>query len=231
MNTAKHNYILILLFLNFSCTPKGEYVQEDGLESFSVKGLEDHIRVLASDEFEGRKPFTDGEKKTLQYLESQFSALGLEPGNGDSYFQEVPMVEITPNADSIMHVKGARENFTLRGFHDFVISSQRTDSTIVWKNEPLVFAGFGIVAPEYNWNDYENLDVKNKIVVVLVNDPGFGGDDTTFFKGNTMTYYGRWTYKFDVRRLRADIPNDPAVKTLARQNTSAGFPICQQVFT
>jgi Zn-dependent M28 family amino/carboxypeptidase len=188
---------LILAGLLLCCSSKDTYVHEDGLESFNVKTFEDHIKVLASDEFQGRKPFTEGEEKTLRYLEAQFAAIGLEPGNGNSYFQEVPMVEITPEADSVMKVSAGRKNLVLRGFHDYVIGSQRTDTLVTWKNEPLVFAGFGIVAPEYDWNDYANLDVKNKIVVVLVNDPGFGGDDTTFFKGNTMTYYGRWTYKFE----------------------------------
>ena len=188
---------LLFAVVFLSCSSKDNYVQNDGLESFTVKGLENHVKILSSDDFQGRRPFTVGEKKTIQYLEKQFSELGLEPGNGESYLQEVPMVEITPYADSLMRVKGVRESFTLKGFHDYVINSQRTDSSVIWKDEALVFAGFGIVAPEYNWNDYENLDVKNKIVVVLVNDPGFGGEDSTFFKGNTMTYYGRWTYKFE----------------------------------
>lgn len=189
-------FLLIVLLVS-SCSQKDPCVEDDGLLAFSAEGLENHIKILASDEFQGRKPFTEGEKRTVQYLETQFSKLGLEPGNRDSYLQEVPMVEITPDADSIMHVKTTSGNLTLRGFHDFVIGSQRTDSSVTWENEPLVFAGFGIVAPEYNWNDYEGLEVKDKIVVVLVNDPGFGGEDSTFFKGNTMTYYGRWTYKYE----------------------------------
>ena len=193
---------LCLAFLFSSCADRGTsetgvYVHEDGLEHITLQGLEGHVKVLASDAFQGRKPFTAGEEKTLEYLQAKFKEIGLEPGNGDGYLQEVPMVEITPTVDSIMQVQTSRGNFTLRGFHDFVINSERTDSSITWENEPLVFAGFGIVAPEYNWNDYENLDVKDKIVVVLVNDPGFGGDDSTFFKGNTMTYYGRWTYKYE----------------------------------
>ena len=197
MSTLKRIHHISLVALTFLSCSQDHYVREDALNAITLEGLEDHVRVLASDEFHGRKPFTEGEKKTLQYLETQFRELGLEPGNGDSYLQEVPMVEITSNTDSIMHVKSPRGSFTLRGFHDYVISSPRTDSAIKWQNEPLVFAGFGIVAPEYNWNDYEGLDVKDKIVVVLVNDPGFGGDDSSFFKGNTMTYYGRWTYKFE----------------------------------
>lgn len=187
--------LIVLLFT--TCRDKAGYVAEDGLDVFSVENLENHIAILASDEFEGRKPFTAGEKKTLEYLEKQFAIMDIEPGNGASYFQEVPMVEITPTADSIMRIRAGNTDITLRGFYDYVINSQRPGSRVDWKNEPIVFAGFGIVAPEYQWNDYENLDVKGKIVLVLVNDPGFGGDDSRFFKGNAMTYYGRWTYKFE----------------------------------
>lgn len=176
---------------------RDNYVQDGAAEAITLHGLEKHVKVLASDEFQGRKPFTEGEVKTLEYLQSQYKALGLEPANGNSYLQEVPMVEITPTADSVMMIRTKSKEVRLRGFHDFIINSQRTDPLITWDNEPLVFAGFGIVAPEYDWNDYEGLDVKGKIVVVLVNDPGFGGEDSTFFKGNTMTYYGRWTYKFE----------------------------------
>jgi Zn-dependent M28 family amino/carboxypeptidase len=189
--------LAVLAFLLFSCSPKNKVEPDDGLQSFTVAGLEQHIATLASNDFQGRRPFTEGEKKTLAYLQEKFRELGLEPGNDTSYLQEVPMVEITPSADSIMHVKGPNGNFTLKGFDDYVLNTQRTDPSMTWKDEELVFAGFGVVAPEYNWNDYEGLDVKNKIVLVLVNDPGFGGDDTTFFKGNTMTYYGRWTYKYE----------------------------------
>ncbi|HET7178386.1 MAG TPA: M28 family metallopeptidase [Chryseosolibacter sp.] len=196
----KHNRALLLFFLPLviACSSKEGGNNDDALKSFDQSRFESYIKVLASDEFQGRMPFTEGEEKTVAYLEKEFKALGLEPGNGDSYFQNVPMVEITPTADSIMQVKSSKgKTLRLRGFDDFIISSRHTEAEIDWKNVPLVFAGFGIVAPEYNWNDYENLDVKNKIVVVLVNDPGFGSGDSTFFKGNTMTYYGRWTYKFE----------------------------------
>ena len=145
----------------------------------------------------GRKPFTEGERKTLAYLEDQYKALGLEPGNGESYLQEVPMVEITTTASPVMEVKSKKGAFTLEGLKDYVIWTERTQETIELKDSDLIFAGFGIVAPEYNWNDYEGLDVKDKIVLVMVNDPGFGSEGTSLFKGNTMTYYGRWTYKFE----------------------------------
>ncbi len=190
--------ICSLFVLVFACTPKDEgFNREDGLTFFSTDGIAQHIKTLASDEFEGRRPFTVGEKKTLDYIEEQFKAIGLEPGNGTSYRQEVPMVEINATADSLLTVTGSQKEFKLTGFTDYVLWTERTDEAIEWKDEELVFAGFGIVAPEYNWNDYAELDVKGKVVLVLVNDPGFGGSDSTFFKGNTMTYYGRWTYKFE----------------------------------
>jgi Zn-dependent M28 family amino/carboxypeptidase len=189
--------VLMSCLVLFSCSRKAEYVHEDGLDAITLEGLSGHIKVLSSDDYQGRRPFTAGEQKTLEYLTAQYKALGLDDEDASGYLQEVPMVEISPGADSIMQVRSKKENFTLRGFHDYVINTQRPDSVVSWKDEEVVFAGFGIVAPEYQWNDYEGLDVKDKIVMVLVNDPGFGGEDTTFFRGNTMTYYGRWTYKFD----------------------------------
>jgi hypothetical protein len=130
-------------------------------------------------------------------LESKFKEMGLEPGNGDSYFQEVPMVSIITYPEQSMAFKGAQGSVVGEGLKDFVIWTQRTDSVVRIQDAEVVFAGFGIVAPEYGWDDYKNLDVKGKIVVVMINDPGFGSEDSTFFKGNTMTYYGRWTYKYE----------------------------------
>ena len=145
----------------------------------------------------GRKPFTEGETKTIDYLQKQFASIGLEPGNGNSYVQAVPMVNILATAAPEMQVKSAKGNFTLKAYDDYIIWTDKTDSSISLNNNELVFAGYGVVAPEYNWNDYEGLDVKGKVVMVMVNDPGFWSGDTTLFKGKTMTYYGRWTYKFE----------------------------------
>ncbi len=108
----------------------------------------------------------------------------------------MPLVEITPKADAVMKVQSAKGNFELKNLTDFVVTTQNTDSLISLQNDEVIFAGYGVVAPEYNWNDYANINVKGKIVLVLVNDPGFGVD-TSIFKGNTMTYYGRWTYKYE----------------------------------
>lgn len=174
-----------------SCSSKSESYQ------FQVADLEPNLITLSSDEFMGRMPFTEGEQLTTSFLESKFKEMGLEPGNGDSYFQEVPMVSIITYPGQSMAFKGPQGAVVGEGLKDFVIWTQRTDSVVRIQDAEVVFAGFGIVAPEYGWDDYKNLDVKGKIVVVMINDPGFGSEDPTFFKGNTMTYYGRWTYKYE----------------------------------
>ncbi len=169
----------------------------DGEAAFSADSLKLHVSVLAADSFMGRKPFTEGEKITINYLQQQFASAGLEPGNGNSFLQEVPMVNILATAAPAMQVQSAKGNFTLKAFDDYIIWTDKTDENISLDNSELVFAGYGVVAPEYNWNDYEGLDVKGKVVMVMVNDPGFWAGDTTLFKGKTMTYYGRWKYKFE----------------------------------
>ncbi|MBN8863763.1 MAG: M28 family peptidase [Sphingobacteriales bacterium] len=187
--------VLIALAVAGLASCKGD--DKEGLAAFSTDSLGLHIAQLSSDSFQGRKPFTEGETRTIQYLEQAFKNAGLEPGNGSSYFQEVPMVRITTTAAPTMQVRSAKSNFTLKGYDDYVIWTDKTDSVVSLDNSELVFAGYGVVAPEYGWNDYEGLDVKGKVVLVLVNDPGFNAHDSTLFKGKTMTYYGRWTYKFE----------------------------------
>ena len=169
----------------------------EGLSSLNIDSLTRNIIVLSSDSFQGRRPFTAGEIKTVNYLKKTYTSMGIEPGNGNSYFQEVPMVEITPDCDPTMEVQSPRGKFLLKNMNDYVIWTENTDPVISLANDEAVFAGFGIVAPEYNWNDYAGCDVKGKVVLVMVNDPGYGSGDSTLFKGNTMTYYGRWTYKFE----------------------------------
>lgn len=170
---------------------------QDGLAAFNVDSLKKDISVLASDEFQGRKPFSEGETKTIDFLKTQFAVAGLEPGNGESYIQDVPMVKITTTAAPAMTVESSKGKFDLKGFDDYVIWTDKTDPAVTLDKADLVFAGYGVVAPEYNWNDYEGLDVKGKVVLVLVNDPGYNAQDSSLFKGSTMTYYGRWTYKFE----------------------------------
>ncbi|WP_400192879.1 M28 family metallopeptidase [Hymenobacter sp. B81] len=156
-----------------------------------------HMQVLASDEFLGRKPFSAGETKTIGYLADELRKLGLQPGPDGSYFQNVPLVQITTTPAPTMQIAGKGQPFELQYQRDYVAVTEREQARIDLKNAPLVFAGYGVVAPEYGWNDYAGLDVKGKTVVVLINDPGFVTGDTTLFKGRAMTYYGRWTYKFE----------------------------------
>jgi Zn-dependent M28 family amino/carboxypeptidase len=189
--------LTVILVVEFTAchSPGGEpgaYVSP-----FNRDSLAAHIIVLASDSFQGRKPFSAGEEKTVAYLQNQFASMGLEPGNGNSFFQDVPLVEITSTPDPTMKVETAKGSFDLQNHKDYVLTTENTDSVISLNKDELVFAGYGVVAPEYHWNDYAGIDVKGKVVLVMVNDPGFGTADTSIFKGRTMTYYGRWTYKYE----------------------------------
>ncbi|HXP26311.1 MAG TPA: M28 family metallopeptidase [Steroidobacteraceae bacterium] len=157
----------------------------------------DHVRVLASDDFQGRKPGTPGEDKTVAYLIENFRKLGLKPGNGTSYVQQVPLVQITASADATLTVTGAGGTRNLVFGKDMVIWTKRAVPEISVAHSEMVFVGYGIVAPEYSWNDYANLDVHGKTVVVLANDPGYASKDPTVFKGGAMTEYGRDAYKVE----------------------------------
>jgi Zn-dependent M28 family amino/carboxypeptidase len=157
----------------------------------------DLVRVLASDDFQGRKPGTAGEDKTVNFLMENFHKLGLKPGNGASYVQQVPLVQISADADATLTVSGAGGSRSLLSGKDMVIWTKRAEPEIKVAHSEMVFVGYGIVAPEYSWNDYANLDVHGKTVVVLSNDPGYASKDPTVFKGNGMTQYGRDAYKFE----------------------------------
>ena len=192
----KHLFILYALFLVFhACAPKENF--QEAYDSISEDGLKARIKALASDEFMGRMPFTEGETKTINYLRDEFKKLGLKPGNGDSYFQEVPLVELTATVDPQMKITGGNEEINLNYWDDFVALTRRVTDSVRIENSEIIFAGYGTIAPEYDWNDYEGLEVEGKTVMVLINDPGFGTEDKSFFKGNEMTYYGRWTYKYE----------------------------------
>ncbi|WP_350634514.1 M28 family metallopeptidase [Pseudoalteromonas sp. GW168-MNA-CIBAN-0100] len=165
----------------------------NGYNSIQADELAKHVKVLASDEFGGRAPSSPGEKLTLDYLTAQFKALGLDPGNGDSYLQEVPLVSLEADANMVLSIGGKDYQYK----KDMVMGSSRISTQEGIENSELVFVGYGVNAPEYNWNDYEGLDVKGKTVVMLVNDPGFATKDPALFTGDAMTYYGRWTYKYE----------------------------------
>jgi Zn-dependent M28 family amino/carboxypeptidase len=157
----------------------------------------DHLRVLASDDFEGRKPGTPGEEKTVAYLVEQFRKLGLKPGNGESFLQQVPMIESVAGADASLSIAGRNGRLALAYGKDMLIWSKSGVPQAELRRSELVFVGYGIVAPEYDWNDYAGIDVHGKTVVVLVNDPGYGTKDPKVFRGGAMTDYGRWAYKIE----------------------------------
>jgi Zn-dependent M28 family amino/carboxypeptidase len=163
------------------------------------EGLLQRIATLSSDEFGGRAPLSEGERLTLDYLETQFKAMGLEPMFGESYRQPVPLVVIEATGDLTLGISGPNSE-TVRAYANgpeaAVWTSRVVDKTGL-ENSELVWAGYGIIAPEYGWNDYAGLDVTGKTVIVLVNDPGYATQNPDLFRGNAMTYYGRWTYKFE----------------------------------
>lgn len=163
----------------------------------STEDLSMHIKVLASDEFGGRAPGTEGEEKTVAYLVQQFQRLGLKPGNGNSYVQTVPMIESLVSADSSMSIRHQGKVTPLLMGKDMVMGTRSEQANIKLDASNMVFVGYGVNAPEQKWNDYAGLNVKGKTVVMLINDPGFHAADASLFEGRRMTYYGRWTYKFE----------------------------------
>jgi Zn-dependent M28 family amino/carboxypeptidase len=191
----KYYVILILsLLLTVSCQNHNLKVCE---KSITISDMKEYVKNLASDEFMGRKPFTEGEKITVDYLAAQLKRIGFEPAFNGSYFQPVPMVEISSVVNGPVIVSYGSKSLSFNAPDDIAITSPSLDNEVNIRGSEMVFAGFGIVAPEYGWDDYNGLDVKGKTVVVLVNDPGLYTGDSTFFKGREMTYYGRWTYKFE----------------------------------
>lgn len=165
----------------------------------SVDTMKRLVKELSSDAYEGRAPGTVGEEKTLALLAAEFGKLGLKPGNKGSWFQDVPLVEITASNVSPLTFSGGKAAVTAAYGPEMVIGTYRTTQPhIALKDSPVVFVGYGVNAPEKGWNDYAGLDVKGKTVVILVNDPDYETQGLTGpFNGRAMTYYGRWTYKFE----------------------------------
>ncbi len=164
----------------------------------SAEDFAQHVQVLSSDEFGGRAPGTDGEQKTADYVVAQFKRLGLQPGNGDSWFQNVPMVVTTADeagSTATLTLKGESRPLAFGG--QMALGTRTAQPQVDVADSQMVFVGYGVNAPEAGWNDYAGLDVKGKTVVMLVNDPGFHAGDAELFSGKKMTYYGRWTYKFE----------------------------------
>ncbi|MGH8251667.1 MAG: M28 family metallopeptidase [Steroidobacteraceae bacterium] len=164
--------------------------------SVSEKDYRTHIAALATDEMEGRSPGTDGEQRTIEYLEKQYLELALQPVDGGSFRQQVPLVEIAASEARLSFSKGGG-SIELAYRDDMVIGSRRLTAESSVTGSEVVFVGYGIVASEYGWNDYAGLDMRGKTALILINDPGFVTGDPEHFRGKAMTYHGRWTYKFE----------------------------------
>lgn len=206
--------ILFLLVLLNSC------VNQFDPNQFIIKEkLEKDILVLASDSLLGRAPLSIGEVKTLDYLQKRMKGIGLEPAFEGSFMQEVPLVAITSKLPNKIVVSNKTSKIELNPSEHFTMWSPMLAEKVNLNSSELVFAGFGINAPERNWNDFEGLDIAGKTVVVLVNDPGFYSADSTLFNGKAMTYYGRWSYKFEEANRQG-----AAGCIIVHEDIPAGYP-------
>ncbi|HEX8697423.1 MAG TPA: M28 family metallopeptidase [Myxococcaceae bacterium] len=184
----------------------------------TAEGLANHTQVLASDAFEGRAPATAGEELTINYLRDQFASYGLQPGNNGSWFQTVPLVKLTPDPATRLHITGGAAPLELDNRQDVVVWNRRLTEWTALTESELVFVGYGVNAPELGWDDFKGLDVTGKTLVVLVNDPDYG-QESGDFQGRRMTYYGRWSYKYEeaMRRGAAGV-------LIVHEDAPAGYP-------
>ena len=198
--------------------PTSAKIPGEGIAAIDTAMLMHHIAVLASDSLMGRAPGTPGEEKTSAYVEAQFSGMGLKPGNPDgTYIQKVPLVGITvTNSPTMTFAKGGTRT-SLKWRDDFVAWTKHVSPSASLRNSELVFVGYGVEAPEFGWDDFKGVDLKGKTMVVLVNDPPVA--DTAVFGGARMTYYGRWTYKYD-----QGMKHKAAGVLIVHETKEAGYP-------
>jgi Zn-dependent M28 family amino/carboxypeptidase len=217
-----------------ACSPGAERSSRDttvsaaamqpALSAITSENLLQHINRLASDGFEGRGPGTAGEDSSVAYITEQFKAIGLAPGNPDgTYIQPVSMIGYTSHPEASITAGG--KTMRLKFPNDYVGVSRRNANDVRVDNSDIVFVGYGVVAPEYGWDDYKGMDVKGKTIVMLVNDPAVPDPndstklDSTVFKGKAMTYYGRWTYKYEIASDKG-----AAAAIIVHETGPAGYP-------
>ncbi len=193
----------------------------DGSFSPAIKAEDFAARLqkLSSDQFEGRQPGTIGERVTTAYIKDQFERIGLKPGNKGNWFQTVPMVQTTLQDPAAVRIKikGAKGESEFTIGEESVVNTLNGNVEVKLEDSPIVFAGYGVNAPD--WNDYADIDVKGKTVIVLVNDPGWGNNDAQLFKGKTLTYFGRWTYKYEEAARQG-----AAALFIVHETPGAGYP-------
>jgi len=210
VNTHLLKLLLISTLVLSACQPEQSAPQaepqgaepeislENAAPVTSVKRMMANITELSSDAYGGREPMSEGERMSLEFIEQRFRRIGLEPLFGDSFRQAVELVSIEANPDTAQmtfHMEG--KDRLVKHADEMVAGTMRVVPESRVESSEVVFVGYGIVAPEYGWNDYADVDVEGKTVLILVNDPGFATQDPALFKGNAMTYYGRWTYKYE----------------------------------
>lgn len=196
------------------------------MPQMQAERLLEHTKALSADAFEGRAPGTKGEELTVQYLVEQFKALGLQPGNPDgTYVQKVPLVGITATNTQPLTVTKGSEKKTFKWGEEVVAWTKHVADTAAIRSSELIFVGYGVDAPEFDWDDFKDVDVKGKTLVILVNDPqvpsrsNASALDPDVFKGDAMTYYGRWTYKYEEAARRG-----AAGALIVHETGPAGYP-------
>src|SRR5512138_997968 len=225
--TSAARFVLVVLAVGLfqpALYAASSELAKSAAESIRADDLIRHIKVLSSDEFEGRSPGTRGENLTVRYLVDQFQKLGLKSGNPDgSFIQKVPLMGISSEAAVSLQAGGKRLELALPG--DAIATSLHFEPEIKVTDSDVVFVGYGIVAPEYGWDDYKGVDVRGKTIVMLVNDPPIPDPadpsklDEKMFKGKAMTYYGRWTYKYEIAAEKG-----AAAALIVHETGPAGYP-------
>jgi Zn-dependent M28 family amino/carboxypeptidase len=197
---------------------------KSAFDAITANDIMQHTKVMSGDEYEGRGPGTKGEEFTIKYLTEQYQRIGLKPGNPDgTYVQKVPLVGFTGTPTASFTAGGKQLNLTFP--QDYVAVSRRFVPESKVENSDMVFVGYGVVAPEYGWDDYKGLDVRGKTIVMLINDPQVPGPgdpatlDDKMFKGKAMTYYGRWTYKYEIASEKG-----AAAAVIIHETGPAGYP-------
>jgi Zn-dependent M28 family amino/carboxypeptidase len=214
-----------LLFLASSfAADQSSLPPKEATDAITAADLLKHIKVLASDEFEGRAPGSKGEELSVKYISEQYKALGVKPGNPNgTYTQEVPLAGITSAPTASFNVDG--KTMELKFPDDYVATSARLQAEVKAENTDVIFVGYGVVAPEYGWDDYKDVDVRGKTILMLINDPAIPDPadptklDEKMFKGRAMTYYGRWTYKYEIAAQKG-----AAAAVIIHETEPAAYP-------
>jgi Zn-dependent M28 family amino/carboxypeptidase len=223
----RYDFYLVLGFLFMSSLGAVEGADESGMptaedkkianQAINEASLRGHIRFLADDLLEGRGPGTNGDLLAQRYIAAQFESLGMKPAApGGGWFQPVPLVGVTTHVPATITLQHDADELTLRRHDDYVFTSGKPAKTAGFENAELVFVGYGIVAPEFGWDDYKGMDLRGKVLVIMNNDPA---DDPNLFAGKRRLYYGRWDYKYEMAARKG-----AAGAIIIHTAPSAGYP-------